>query len=103
MTDFSFAYGPGASRRMADLAGPGPILFVTDVQFVGIGLPQPCIGVLEAAGKRVILFDAVEVDPSRATLEDVIALGRREGVTSVIGFGGGSPMDVAKLAAYVLA
>lgn len=108
MTDFSFAYGPsvlagsGASRRITDLAGPGPILFVTDAQLVGIGLPQPCIGVLEAAGKRVILFDAVEVDPSRATLEDVIALGRREGVTSVIGFGGGSPMDVAKLAAYLL-
>ena len=31
-----------------------------------------------------------------------VELGRRHDVTHVVGFGGGSPMDVAKLAAYLL-
>jgi alcohol dehydrogenase class IV len=49
-----------------------------------------------------VVFDAVEADPSRATLLAATEAGRAAGVTSVVGFGGGSPMDVAKLAAYLL-
>ncbi|MCC6481364.1 MAG: iron-containing alcohol dehydrogenase, partial [Sphingomonadaceae bacterium] len=41
-------------------------------------------------------------DPSRATLDKVVAAGRDVAATGVIGFGGGSVMDVAKLAAYLL-
>jgi alcohol dehydrogenase class IV len=47
------------------------------------------------------VFDAVEQDPSLATVHAAVAAG--EGAASVVGFGGGSPMDVAKLAAYLLA
>ena len=47
------------------------------------------------------MFDAVEQDPSRETLMAAVAAG--EGCASVVGFGGGSPMDVAKLAAYLIA
>ena len=46
------------------------------------------------------VFDAVEQDPSRETLMAAVAAG--QGCASVVGFGGGSPMDVAKLAAYLL-
>ena len=52
--------------------------------------------------REVILFDAVEADPSKETLLAAVEAGRAAGVTSVVGFGGGSPMDVAKLAAYLL-
>ena len=48
------------------------------------------------------MFDKVEADPSRTTLEAAVEAGRSAGVRSVVGFGGGSPMDVAKLAAYLL-
>ena len=48
------------------------------------------------------MFDAVEADPSRKTLEAAVEAGRSAGADSVVGFGGGSPMDVAKLAAYLL-
>ena len=47
------------------------------------------------------MFDAVEQDPSRETLMAAVAAG--QGCASVVGFGGGSPMDVAKLAAYLIA
>jgi len=49
-----------------------------------------------------VLFDAVEADPSKETLLAAVELGRERRVTHVVGFGGGSPMDVAKLAAYLL-
>lgn len=104
MSGFSFRYGPevlsgiGAATRMAALLPPGPVLFVTDAQVRKLGLTDP---VLDGLGEREItIFDAVEADPSRATLEAAVAAGR--GAAAVIGFGGGSPMDVAKLAAYLL-
>lgn len=76
----------------------GPLLFVTDAQVRALGLPDATLSTL--GDREVVVFDAVEADPSRATLEAAIASGR--GVVGVIGFGGGSPMDVAKLAAYIL-
>src|SRR4030095_16584921 len=54
------------------------------------------------AGHEIILCDAVEADPSKESSLAAGELGRRHDVTHVVGFGGGSPMDVAKLAAYLL-
>jgi len=108
MHNFTFHPGPrlvAGAGEAASLAGKlpdGPCLFVTDQQIVRLGLADSCRAALEAGGKPVVLFDAVEADPSRATLEAAVAAGEAEGVRSVIGFGGGSPMDVAKLAAYLL-
>jgi alcohol dehydrogenase len=108
MSSFSFHYGPrlvsgeGAATRIADWIAPGPALFVTDAQVLALGLADATLEGLRAGGRAVAVFDAVEADPSRATLEAAVAAGREAGVASVIGFGGGSPMDVAKLAAYLL-
>ena len=87
---------------LAGMLPPGPCLFVTDQQVVRLGLTDECRGALEASGRPVALFDSVEADPSRATLMAAVAAGEAAQVRSVIGFGGGSPMDVAKLAAYLL-
>jgi alcohol dehydrogenase class IV len=108
MRSFTFHPGPrlvagaGKSDKLADLLPPGPCLFVTDEQLVKLGLTDAARQTLEDNGRAVVLFDAVEADPSRRTLEAAVAAGREAGVQSVVGFGGGSPMDVAKLAAYLL-
>ena len=89
--------GPGAATRLAALLPPGPCLFVTDANVRALGLADAALAALPDA----IPFDAVEQDPSRETLMAAVAAG--EGCKSVVGFGGGSPMDVAKLAAYLIA
>ncbi len=94
--------GPGEAASLADKLPDGPCLFVTDQQIARLGLADACREALEPGGKPVVLFDGVEADPSRVTLEAAVAAGGAAGVRSVIGFGGGSPMDVAKLAAYLL-
>ncbi|HYN46260.1 MAG TPA: iron-containing alcohol dehydrogenase, partial [Allosphingosinicella sp.] len=103
MQSYEFQYGPrliagpGAARGLAEVLPPGRCLFVTDANVRALGLAD---AVLEALPDAVI-FDAVEQDPSRETLMAAVAAG--EGAVSVVGFGGGSPMDVAKLAAYLIA
>ncbi|WP_309661289.1 iron-containing alcohol dehydrogenase [Sphingomonas sp.] len=108
MPSFTFHPGPrllagaGEASSLADKLPDGPCLFVTDQEVVRLGLTDACCVALEAAGRTVVLFDDVEADPSRATLMAAVYAGEAAGVQSVIGFGGGSPMDVAKLAAYLL-
>lgn len=108
MRSFTFHPGPrliagaGKSQAIADLLPEGPVLFVSDEQLVGLGLIDAARQALEDSGRPVTLFDKVEADPSRTTLEAAVEAGRAAGVASVVGFGGGSPMDVAKLAAYLL-
>ena len=102
MQPYQFHYGPrliagqGAAERIGALLPPGPCLFVTDSNVRALGLADAALASLQDA----IVFDSVEQDPSRDTLMAAVAAG--EGCASVIGFGGGSPMDVAKLAAYLL-
>lgn len=104
MQPFTFHPGPrlvsgeGSSARLAEQLPDGPCLFVTDRDVVAFGLTDAC---RKALGE-VVLFDAVEADPSKPTLLAAVEAGRAAGVTHVVGFGGGSPMDVAKLAAYLL-
>jgi alcohol dehydrogenase class IV len=108
MADFLFRYGPqliaraGSAAELDALLPEGPVLFVTDAQVLALGLAEPALNGLAASGRAVSLFDGVEADPSRSTLEAAIDLGRQVGARSVVGFGGGSPMDVAKLAAYLV-
>jgi alcohol dehydrogenase class IV len=108
MRSFTFHPGPrlsaGADKStdVADFLPEGPCLFVTDEQLIELGLAEPALEALEVSGRHPTVFDKVEADPSRATLEAAVEAGRAAGAVSVVGFGGGSPMDVAKLAAYLL-
>lgn len=107
--DYRFHYGPrlvagaGIAARLAEHLPAGPVLFVTDAALLGLGLPRAALAALRKAGHDIVIFAEVEADPSAATVLACVEAGRAGGVASVVGFGGGSPMDVAKLAAYLLA
>jgi alcohol dehydrogenase class IV len=107
MQGYEFRYGPrliagpGSAARLAEVLPRGRCLFVTDANLRALGLADTALAALDAAGLAPVVFDAVEEDPSRDTLMGAVAAGA--GCASVVGFGGGSPMDVAKLAAYLVA
>ncbi len=108
MRPFTFHPGPrliagqDLHARLPELLPEGPCLFVTDAGVRSLGLADAYCAALEESGRLVTVFDRVEADPSRETLLAAVETGRLAGVGSVVGFGGGSPMDVAKLAAYLL-
>ncbi|MFQ5623969.1 MAG: iron-containing alcohol dehydrogenase [Paracoccaceae bacterium] len=96
--------GAGSASALSEIAGArlGPrVLLVTDPGLRALGLPQPAIDAL-AKNADVAVFDAVEADPSRATLMAAVEAGRDAGATGVVGFGGGSSLDVAKVASLLL-
>ncbi|WP_375688515.1 iron-containing alcohol dehydrogenase [Pseudooceanicola sp. LIPI14-2-Ac024] len=104
-TTKSLVFQPGAAAALADVLGGlvgARVLFVTDPGLRALGLCDPAMASLEAAGIALTMFDSVEADPSRTTLEAAVEAGRVAGVTGVIGFGGGSSLDVAKVAALLL-
>jgi alcohol dehydrogenase class IV len=101
-TTASIRFEPGAAGRVGEIAGDRlgrRVLLVTDRGLVGLGLVAPVADALGASAE-VVVFDRVEADPSRATLMAAVEAGRD--ATGVVGFGGGSPMDLAKLAALLL-
>ena len=108
MQPFTFHPGPkllsgdGCAAQLSEVMPDGACLFVTDKDVLRLGLTDACRSALEQDGREIVMFDEVEADPSKATLLAAVELGRRHDVTHVVGFGGGSPMDVAKLAAYLL-
>ena len=106
MKPFSFTHGPsivsgaGSAVDLAHRLPTGDVLFVTDADVLRFGLPDAMLDAFRKQGRKIVLFDAVEADPSRDTVMAAMEAGR--GAVLIVGFGGGSPMDVAKLAAYLL-
>ena len=68
---------------------------------MSLGLTENTLKELQKMSS-VQIFDEVEADPSEKTLLKAIEAGKKFNATGVIGFGGGSSMDVAKLAALIL-
>ncbi len=77
-------------------------LLVTDPGLVQIGLVAAPLQALADAGLAAVVFDQVREDPPEATVLAAAELARVRGVDGVIGLGGGSSMDVAKLVAVLL-
>lgn len=114
MPDFAFnttasiRQGWGASGRLGDMVASLPIegteqtvLFVTDPGILELGLADAALASLKQAGYTVQIFDQVEPDPKAASVLNAAAQAKAQNAACLIGFGGGSSMDVAKVAALV--
>ncbi len=77
------------------------IMIITDSDLTKLGLYVPLLDALKTVNICVTVFDKVEADPSLSTVLKAIAHAEENSVTGVVGFGGGSPMDVAKLTALI--
>ncbi|MGW5152424.1 iron-containing alcohol dehydrogenase [Rhodococcus koreensis] len=71
-------------------------LVVTDAFLVSTGAAEQMIKTLESAGLTPRLFDGTVPDPTTDSLDAGVAAITEHDCDSVIGFGGGSPMDTAK-------
>lgn len=77
------------------------VLLVTDGGIAKLGLATSALASLAAHNIEAFTFDKVEADPSEAIVQEAAALAAREKIDLIIGFGGGSSMDVAKLVAVL--
>jgi alcohol dehydrogenase len=97
-------FGPGAVRQLGDVArrlGLKRILVVTDARLVEAGLyDEVRLPLREQAA--LDLFTGGEPEPSLRVAELCVAHAREFAPDGLIGLGGGSNMDLAKMAATVL-
>jgi alcohol dehydrogenase len=75
------------------------VLLVTDPGIVNLGLHQNIVTSLQNSSINFVLFSEVEVDPPIAVIENAILFARQNNIDGVIGLGGGSSLDTAKLIA----
>ncbi len=79
--------------------GGTKVLVVTDPGIIEAGLTIPLLNLIKNANIAVDVFDDVNPDPELAKVEACVSLLKEGAHDLVIGFGGGSPIDVAKYAA----
>ena len=77
------------------------ILVVTDPALEKIGITKQVIDPLMDRGYDVIVYTGVVPEPPLAVGEELVDFTRKGKFELVIGFGGGSAMDLAKLAAVL--
>ncbi|KWR87991.1 iron-containing alcohol dehydrogenase [Cupriavidus sp. IDO] len=97
----------GVARRLGVLLreqypGLSRLCVVTDGFLRRSGLIDPALADLEANGWQVTLIDDVIADPPEQIVVDAASRARSAGVEVVLGLGGGSSMDVAKLLAVLV-
>ena len=97
-----------ASKRMGGLIrqhfpNARNALIVTDAGFLKTGLIEAPIASLKAENLSVRIYSDVLADPPEAIVLQAAQDAREHDIDLVIGFGGGSSMDVAKLIAVLAA
>jgi alcohol dehydrogenase class IV len=96
-------FGSGCLQRSAEefaLAGRHRLFVVTSPQ-VAAALPA-VFAPWRAAGLVVEVCDLIDREPEIALFEKVLGAARAFRPDCIVGFGGGSPLDVAKLVAALL-
>ena len=92
--------GSGSVEQLAeniDMRQLRRILVVTDEVLMGLKLPQGLIDALETRGIGVCVFDKVQPNPTIENVEAGRAVYRDQGCDGIVAFGGGSPIDCAKI------
>ncbi|GHD22947.1 iron-containing alcohol dehydrogenase [Halioglobus japonicus] len=97
--------GGGSALKLAqecERLGVSRVLLITDPGLIALGLPQAPLDALQGAGIDVQVFDQVREDPPEETVLAAVDQAKNMGAEGVIGFGGGSSLDVAKVVAVLV-
>lgn len=110
MSNFVFESAPkivceqGGASRLGELArglGGRHVFLVTDAGLVRAGLLEGALASFAAAGLAATVFSEVLADPPEASVLAAVDAARAAGADLVVGFGGGSSLDTAKLVALL--
>jgi alcohol dehydrogenase class IV len=95
-------HGPGAIERLdgeIQKLGAKRAGLITDPGVVNAGISKR---VLEGISAEVLCFEKVEPEPSYELIDGCVEFLKEKGCDLVIGLGGGSAMDCAKMAAVMM-
>lgn len=98
-------FGPGAARKIGPQIARrkwSRVLIVTDRNLEAAGLVEPIRESLREARIVVATFDGGVAEPSIAVAEAAVGMARQFGPSAILGLGGGSNMDLAKVTATVV-
>ncbi len=98
-------FGADTIERVGELAreiGGKHVLLVTDKGLAAAGHPARAIGFIEAAGLHVTTFDEVRENPTTLDVDRCVEVARSSGIDIIVGLGGGSSLDTAKGANFLL-
>lgn len=98
-------FGAGSISRLGGLArelGAHRVLVVTDPGIVAAGHAEKAVSALRASGLEVTVFDAVRENPDATDVDNCLGVARAGGIDLLVGLGGGSAMDTAKGANFLL-
>ncbi len=96
-------HGLGSLNELSNLFSEKDNVFlVTDKVLVSIGVAKKVMDILEANKVKYTVFDDVPVNPHEEAVVSALALAKKNNCNAVISLGGGSPLDVGKMVAFLL-
>lgn len=98
-------FGPGTLDQLGDKAkaiGGTRALVVTDPGLRTAGHEDRTVKYLRDAGIEVFIFDEVRENPTTKDVDNCVAVAKGHQIDMIVGLGGGSSMDTAKGANFIL-
>ncbi len=98
--------GAGSVKKLPQVVksnGHNKVLVVTDKGLMGLHLLDGLFEGLEKSGVEYFVYDGTQPNPTIDNIEEARKLYADNNCAAVIAFGGGSPMDCAKVAAARIA
>lgn len=105
-TEPELIIGPGVVNKLPEIIkdqGIDNILLVTDKVLMELKLPEPLIINLKKIGIACTVYDGTMQNPTIQNVQEAKDLYLKNNCKAIIAFGGGSPMDCAKLTGSAIA
>jgi len=112
MNDFSFSgvgaisFGVDRVEQLADDISAlkekeAEVVLISDAGVAEAGILDRVKSILERSGHNVVVFSDLKGEPRASAVDEAAKIVRRCEQPSIVGLGGGSALDVAKLAAVI--
>lgn len=75
--------------------------YITDAGLIQHQLHVPILEILNRPNLNVIIYSDIQADPPEHIVLEAVDFAKQEKIELIIGFGGGSSMDVAKIIALL--